>query len=166
MDEFGSCIRHSDDPTFGMSFMSYVPLGIFFSIIWPLKDLEYGGLFQANKCWTSHVMNVMLISKNNRFCSLSSFRFITCQVWCLSWCAFLKTPEEFAGIKVFFFFSSIFLMILGSFVQSRPKIVVDFVNVSEFWETHAWKWLKTLSWLDICQLCFSNRPHLLFTLCA
>ncbi|XP_073238294.1 tubulin--tyrosine ligase-like protein 12 [Porites lutea] len=42
MDEFGSCIRHSDDPTFGMSFMSYVPLGIFFSIIWPLKDLEYG----------------------------------------------------------------------------------------------------------------------------
>ena len=81
MDEFGSCIRHSDDPTFGMSFMSYVPLGIFFSIIWPLKDLEYGGLFQANnKCLTSHVMNVMFISKNNRFCSLSSFRFITCQV--------------------------------------------------------------------------------------
>ena len=48
MDEFGSCIRHSDEPTFGMSFMSYAPLGIFFSIIWPLKDLEYGGLFQAN----------------------------------------------------------------------------------------------------------------------
>ena len=81
MDEFGSCIRHSDDPTFGMSFMSYVPLGIFFSIIWPLKDLEYGGLFQANKKRrTSHVMNVMLISKNNRFCSLSSFMFITCEV--------------------------------------------------------------------------------------
>ena len=77
MDEFGSCIRHSDDPTFGMSFMSYVPLGIFFSIIWPLKDLEYGGLFQANnKCLTSHVMNVMFISKNNRFCSLSN-RFFT-----------------------------------------------------------------------------------------
>ena len=108
MDEFGSCIRHSDDPTFGMSFMSYVPLGIFFSIIWPLKDLEYGGLFQANKKRrTSHVMNVMLISKNNRFCSLSSFMFITCEVWCLTCCSFLKTPKEFSGLRVFFF-SSIF----------------------------------------------------------
>lgn len=114
MDEFGSCIRHSDDPTFGMSFMSYVPLGIFFSIIWPLKDLEYGGLFQANnKRRTSHVMNVMLISENNRFCSLSSFRFITCEVWCLTWCAFLKTPKEFSGLRVCFFLSSIFLGSLG-----------------------------------------------------
>ena len=149
MDEFGSCIRHSDDPTFGMSFMSYVPLGIFFSIIWPLKDLEYGGLFQANnKRRTSHVMNVMLISKDNKFYSLySSFRFITCEVWCLTRCSFLKTPKEFSGLRVWFFFSSI---------SYDPW---------ECWETHAWKWLKTLSWLDIC-LCFSNRPHLLFTLCA
>ena len=115
MDEFGSCIRHSDDPTFGMSFMSYVPLGIFFSIIWPLKDLEYGGLFQANNIYkrrTWHVINVMLISKNNRFCSLSSFRFITCEVWCLTWCAFLNTPDEFSGLKVCSFYS-FFLRSLG-----------------------------------------------------
>lgn len=44
MDEFGSNIGHSDDPSFAMAFLYYVPLGISFSIMWPLKDLEYGGL--------------------------------------------------------------------------------------------------------------------------
>ena len=38
-------IGHSDDPSFAMAFLYYVPLGISFSIMWPLKDLEYGGLF-------------------------------------------------------------------------------------------------------------------------
>ena len=156
MDEFGSCIRHSDDPTFGMSFMSYVPLGIFFSIIWPLKDLEYGGLFQANKKRrTSHVMNVMLISKNNRFCSLSSFMFITCEVWCLTCCSFLKTPKEFSGLRVCFFFFHPFFMILGSVEKHTPE--------------NGWRHTSENGWRHyhgLISVCFSNRPHLLFTLCA
>ena len=46
MDEFGSCIRHSDDPTFAIATIYYVPVGTSFSILWPLRDVEYGGLFQ------------------------------------------------------------------------------------------------------------------------
>ncbi|XP_068745174.1 tubulin--tyrosine ligase-like protein 12 [Montipora capricornis] len=42
MDEFGSCIRHSDDPSFAVALLFYVPLGVSFSIMWPLRDMEYG----------------------------------------------------------------------------------------------------------------------------
>lgn len=45
MDEFGSRIKHSDDPSFAVAFIHYVPLGVSFSVLWPLKDISYGGLF-------------------------------------------------------------------------------------------------------------------------
>ena len=43
MDEFGSCIRHSDEPSFGLFSFYYVPLGVSFSVLWPLRDVGYGG---------------------------------------------------------------------------------------------------------------------------
>ena len=45
MDEFGSCIKHSDDPSFAVAIIHYVPLQVTFSVLWPLKDTDYGGLF-------------------------------------------------------------------------------------------------------------------------
>lgn len=45
MDEFGSCIKHSDDPSFAVGFIHYAPLGVSFSVLWPLKDMNYGGVF-------------------------------------------------------------------------------------------------------------------------
>lgn len=44
MDEFGSCIKHSDDPSFAVGIIHYVPLEVTFSVLWPLKDMDYGGL--------------------------------------------------------------------------------------------------------------------------
>lgn len=48
MDEFGSCIKHSDDPSFAVAIIHYVPLEVTFSVLWPLKDVDYGGLFLVN----------------------------------------------------------------------------------------------------------------------
>lgn len=45
MDEFGSCIKHSDDPSFAVAIIHYEPLQVTFSVLWPLKDMDYGGLF-------------------------------------------------------------------------------------------------------------------------
>ncbi|XP_074614441.1 tubulin--tyrosine ligase-like protein 12 isoform X2 [Acropora palmata] len=42
MDEFGSRIKHSDDPSFAVAMLFYVPLGVSFSIMWPLRDMAYG----------------------------------------------------------------------------------------------------------------------------
>lgn len=42
MDEFGSCIKHSDDPSFAVAIIHYVPLEVTFSVLWPLKDMDYG----------------------------------------------------------------------------------------------------------------------------
>jgi len=44
MDEFGSCIKHSDDPSFAVAIIYYAPLKVTFSVLWPLKDVDYGGL--------------------------------------------------------------------------------------------------------------------------
>ena len=49
MDEFGSCIKHSDDPSFAVAMLFYVPLGVSFSIMWPLRDMAYGGLDKNNE---------------------------------------------------------------------------------------------------------------------
>ena len=46
MDEFGSYIKHSDDPSFAVAMLFYVPLGVSFSIMWPLRDMAYGGLYK------------------------------------------------------------------------------------------------------------------------
>ncbi len=43
MDEFGSSIRHSDEPTVSCAPFYYLPSQTMYSIIWPLKNLECGG---------------------------------------------------------------------------------------------------------------------------
>uniref|UniRef100_A0A8C5T015 Tubulin tyrosine ligase like 12 n=1 Tax=Laticauda laticaudata TaxID=8630 RepID=A0A8C5T015_LATLA len=42
MDEFGSRIQHSDEPTFATAPLFYMPQQIAFTILWPLRDLENG----------------------------------------------------------------------------------------------------------------------------
>ncbi|EDO49886.1 predicted protein [Nematostella vectensis] len=41
MDELGSRIQHSDEPTSKMALLYYAPMGISFSVIWPTMDLSY-----------------------------------------------------------------------------------------------------------------------------
>ena len=43
MDEFGSRIRQSCDPTISMTTLFYIPLQFAFTVLWPIKDLDYGG---------------------------------------------------------------------------------------------------------------------------
>ncbi|XP_066446461.1 tubulin--tyrosine ligase-like protein 12 [Eleutherodactylus coqui] len=43
MDEFGSRIQHSDEPTFGTAPFYYVPQQLSYTILWPLRDLSNGG---------------------------------------------------------------------------------------------------------------------------
>eukprot|EP00731_Ephydatia_muelleri_P029714 Em0021g237a len=40
MDEFGSRIQHSDNPSVAMSVFFYIHLQVAFSVIWPLRDLD------------------------------------------------------------------------------------------------------------------------------
>ncbi|XP_075458908.1 tubulin--tyrosine ligase-like protein 12 isoform X2 [Ascaphus truei] len=42
MDEFGSRIQHSDEPTFGAAPLFYTPQEVAYTILWPLRDLENG----------------------------------------------------------------------------------------------------------------------------
>ncbi|XP_064417856.1 tubulin--tyrosine ligase-like protein 12 isoform X3 [Latimeria chalumnae] len=42
MDEFGSQIQHSDEPTFHTAPFFYMPSQTAFTILWPLRDLENG----------------------------------------------------------------------------------------------------------------------------
>ncbi|XP_070579884.1 tubulin--tyrosine ligase-like protein 12 isoform X2 [Ptychodera flava] len=41
MDEFGSHIRHSDQPTFKTAPLFYMPNQICYTILWPVKDMDY-----------------------------------------------------------------------------------------------------------------------------
>ncbi len=43
MDEFGSRIQHSDEPSVQMVPFFYIPAGISFSLMWPTKKLKEGG---------------------------------------------------------------------------------------------------------------------------
>ena len=43
MDEFGSSIRHNDNPTVKCAPFYYIPTATMYSIIWPIVDLEFGG---------------------------------------------------------------------------------------------------------------------------
>lgn len=43
MDEFGSRIQHSDQPSFATAPLFYVPQQIAYTVLWPLRDLETGG---------------------------------------------------------------------------------------------------------------------------
>uniref|UniRef100_A0A8C5MRD1 Tubulin tyrosine ligase like 12 n=1 Tax=Leptobrachium leishanense TaxID=445787 RepID=A0A8C5MRD1_9ANUR len=42
MDEFGSRIQHSDEPSFGTAPLYYIPQQIAYTLLWPLRDLENG----------------------------------------------------------------------------------------------------------------------------
>ena len=44
MDEFGSRIQHSDEPSCIMALFYYIPTNISFTVMWPAIDLEYGGM--------------------------------------------------------------------------------------------------------------------------
>lgn len=43
MDEFGSRIQHSDQPSFATAPLFYMPQQIAYTVLWPLRDLETGG---------------------------------------------------------------------------------------------------------------------------
>ena len=45
MDEFGSSIRHSDDPTVECMPFYYIPTATMYSLVWPLKLLTKGSKF-------------------------------------------------------------------------------------------------------------------------
>ncbi|KAG7270671.1 hypothetical protein CRUP_030398 [Coryphaenoides rupestris] len=42
MDEFGSQIRHADMPSCRMAPLFFLPAQMAFSVLWPLRDLDYG----------------------------------------------------------------------------------------------------------------------------
>ncbi|KAH0616403.1 hypothetical protein JD844_027467, partial [Phrynosoma platyrhinos] len=42
MDEFGSRIQHSDEPTFATAPLFYMPQEMAYTVLWPLRDLETG----------------------------------------------------------------------------------------------------------------------------
>ena len=44
LDEFGSSIQHSCQPSFAMVPFYYVPKREAYSVIWPLRDIGYGGI--------------------------------------------------------------------------------------------------------------------------
>ena len=45
MDEFGSRIRQSCDPTMAMVSFFFIPAQLAYSVIWPLKDIQYAGRY-------------------------------------------------------------------------------------------------------------------------
>lgn len=43
MDEFGSRIPHSDNPSIAMTSFLYVPRQLAYCVFWTLRDLKFGG---------------------------------------------------------------------------------------------------------------------------
>ena len=54
LDEFGSSIQHSSQPSFAMVPFYYVPRQEAYSVIWPMKDIAYGGIAHTNACTHAH----------------------------------------------------------------------------------------------------------------
>uniref|UniRef100_A0A8C9G622 Tubulin tyrosine ligase like 12 n=1 Tax=Pavo cristatus TaxID=9049 RepID=A0A8C9G622_PAVCR len=50
MDEFGSRIQHSDQPSFATAPLFYMPQQIAYTVLWPLRDLETGGKLSLPVC--------------------------------------------------------------------------------------------------------------------
>ena len=48
MDEFGSRVRQSHDPTVSMVAFFFIPTQLAFSLMWPTKDLDYAGKINFN----------------------------------------------------------------------------------------------------------------------
>ncbi|KAJ8041133.1 Tubulin--tyrosine ligase-like protein 12 [Holothuria leucospilota] len=53
LDEFGSSIHHADEPSFRMVPFFYIPGQIAFSLLFPLKDVEYGG--DVTRDYANHI---------------------------------------------------------------------------------------------------------------
>lgn len=43
MDEFGSQVQHSDQPSCGLAPFFHTPDQVTYSVLWPLRDLDEGG---------------------------------------------------------------------------------------------------------------------------
>ena len=43
MDEFGSRIQHSDNPTVRTAPFMYAPTQMAYTIMWPIQDIDYEG---------------------------------------------------------------------------------------------------------------------------
>ena len=54
LDEFGSSIQHSDEPTFAMKPFYFANRQLAYNILWPLKDIVFGGLLLC-VCPSGHV---------------------------------------------------------------------------------------------------------------
>ncbi|XP_029901989.1 tubulin--tyrosine ligase-like protein 12 [Myripristis murdjan] len=63
MDEFGSQVQHSDQPTCGMAPFYYMPGQLTYSVLWPLQDLQEGD--EATRDYTYGETNALV-----RQCSL------------------------------------------------------------------------------------------------
>ena len=50
MDEFGSRIQHSDEPSAAMTAFFFIPAQLAFTVVWPLRDLRYGGKRELGGC--------------------------------------------------------------------------------------------------------------------
>lgn len=48
MDEFGSRIQHSDEPSFATAPFFYMPQQVAYTLLWPLRDLDTGGKSEAH----------------------------------------------------------------------------------------------------------------------
>jgi len=51
MDEFGSRIQHSDNPNIRLVPFCYVPTKAAFTVMWPVTDIEDGGISYVD-CYT------------------------------------------------------------------------------------------------------------------
>ena len=45
MDEFGSRFYHSDEPNMAFKLFFHVPTQMSFTLIYPIKDIEFQGMF-------------------------------------------------------------------------------------------------------------------------
>ena len=54
LDEFGSSIQHSCWPSFAMVPFYYVPKQDAYSVIWPLRDVAYGGIASVHRHTHGH----------------------------------------------------------------------------------------------------------------
>lgn len=52
MDEFGSSIRHNDEPTVNVVPFCYLPTKTMYSILWPVKTLTFGDELTRDYCYT------------------------------------------------------------------------------------------------------------------
>lgn len=50
MDEFGSKVQHSENPSCAMAPFFYIQGQLAYSLLWPLQDLQKGGDYPLHTC--------------------------------------------------------------------------------------------------------------------